>query len=189
MKKFTINVHFDMVVTEEVVAEDYQQARRLAELRAQEKSLDKESECYGIDSCLVEEEDLPQQCKEDEISDLSGNIAPVKSWEDVEHLLKGRVRQYYKFIHGQEDSEPVPALMNSLVTVGDGYTGNDMLMEATLTDGRFLQVRKILSKGFGAAYRQRRLNAFVAQICESNRWSEDIYIDTEDGIRKLVSLL
>ena len=79
--------------------------------------------------------------------------------------------------------------MNSLVTVGDGYTGNDMLMEATLTDGRFLQVRKILSKGFGAAYRQRRLNAFVAQICESNRWSEDIYIDTEDGIRKFVSLL
>lgn len=79
MKKFTINVHFDMVVTEEVVAEDYQQARRLAELRAQEKSLDKESECYGIDSCLVEEEDLPQQCTEDEISELSGKIAPVKN--------------------------------------------------------------------------------------------------------------
>ena len=180
MKKFTINVHFDMVVTEEVVAVDYQQARRLAELRAQEKSLDKKSECYGIDSCLVEEEDLPEE---------SATIAPVKNWEDVENIIKDKVKQYYKFIYGQENSEPVPALMNSLVTVGDGYTGNDMLMEATLTDGRFLQVRKILSKGFGAAYRQRRLNAFVAQICESNRWSEDIYIDTEDGIRKFVSLL
>ena len=189
MKKYTINVHFDMVITEEVIAEDYQSARNLAELQAQGKSLDKESECYGVDSCLVEEEDLPQQCKEDEISDLSGNIAPVKNWADVERLLKGRVRQYYKFIHGQEDSEPVPALMKSLVTVGDGFRGNDTLMEATLTDGRFLQVRKILSKGFGATYRLRRPNAFVAQICKSNRWSEEIHIDTEEGIRKFVNLL
>lgn len=69
MKKFIINVHFDMLVTEEIVAEDYQEAKRLAELRAQEKPLDKESECCGIDSCLVEE-NLP---------DTPSTIAPVKN--------------------------------------------------------------------------------------------------------------
>ena len=180
MKKFIINIHFDMVVTEEVIAEDYQKARRLAELRAQEKSQDKESECYGIDSCLVEEEDLSEE---------SVTIAPVKNWKDIGNIIKDKVKQYYKFVYDQEDSVPVSDLMRSLVTVGDGYTGNDTLMEAMLNDGRYLQVRKILSNGFGTAYRQRRLNAFVAQICESNRWSEDIYIDTEDGIRKFVSLL
>lgn len=180
MKKFTINVHFDMVVTEEVIAEDYQEARRLAELRAQEKSLDKESECYGTDSCLVEEEDLPTE---------SITVPPVKNWKDVENIVKDKVRQYYMFQYDQDESVPVPSLMKSLVTVGNGYTGNDELMEATLTDGRFLQVRKIISKGFGTAYTQRRLNAFVAQVCQSNRWSEDIFIDTEDGIKKFISLL
>lgn len=54
MKKFTINVHFDMVVTEEVAANDLQEARRLAELKAQGRDLNKESECYGVDSCLVD---------------------------------------------------------------------------------------------------------------------------------------
>lgn len=58
MKKFTINVHFDMVVTEEVAANDLQEARRLAELKAQDRDLNKESECYGVDSCLVEETDI-----------------------------------------------------------------------------------------------------------------------------------
>lgn len=48
-----MNVHFDMVVTEEMIAEDYESARSKAEIQTQDKNLDKESECYEIDSCLV----------------------------------------------------------------------------------------------------------------------------------------
>lgn len=47
-----------MVVTEEVVANDLEEARHLAELKAQDRDLNNESECYGVDSCLVEETDI-----------------------------------------------------------------------------------------------------------------------------------
>ena len=53
-----MNVHFDMVVTEEMIAEDYESARSKAEIQTQDKNLDKESECYEIDSCLVEENEV-----------------------------------------------------------------------------------------------------------------------------------
>lgn len=62
-------------------------------------------------------------------------------------------------------------------------------MEAELNDNRTVQVRKILTNGHGTAYRNRRIDSFVAQICKSNRWSESIEIDTKEGIEKFVGLL
>ena len=179
MKKYTINVHFDMVITEEVIAKDYQSARNLAELQAQNKSLDKEAECYGVDSCLVEEEDLP----------LSSDAQPVKDWADIEKLLDGKVKKFWKFHPSTGDSYAVRTLSESLSVVGDAYLGTETLMEAELNDNRTVQVRKILTNGHGAAYRNRRIDSFVAQICKSNRWSESIEIDTKEGIEKFVELL
>lgn len=179
MKKYTINVHFDMVITEEVIAKDYQSARNLAELQAQDKSLDKEAECYGVDSSLVEEEDLP----------LSSDAQPVKDWADIEKLLDGKVKKFWKFQPSTGDSYAVRTLSESLSVVGDAYLGTETLMEAELNDSRTVQVRKILTNGHGAAYRNRRIDSFVAQICKSNRWSESIEIDTKEGIEKFVELL
>lgn len=54
MKRYTINVHFDMVVTEEVEAENIDEARQTAERLAAEKDLNK-ADCMNVDSCLVDE--------------------------------------------------------------------------------------------------------------------------------------
>ena len=172
MKKYTINVHFDMVVTEEVTAENYESARTQAELQAQDKSLDKEAECYGVDSCLVEETEL--ECEK---------FKPVKNWQDVEKLLQGKLKKYFRYDPVTNDSKTVSELKDALSVVGDSYYGTDMLMEAVLKDSRILQVRKILTKGYGTAYRDKRVNAFTAQLCESNRWSSEMELDTEEGIK------
>lgn len=58
MKRYTINIHFDMVITEIVVAETYDEARRIAEQQAENRSLEKHGDCCGVDSCLVDEEDI-----------------------------------------------------------------------------------------------------------------------------------
>lgn len=161
-----------MVITEEVTAEDYDSAKRQAELQAQDKSLDKEAECCGVDSCLVEETEL--DC------DI---IKPVNNWQDVERLLESKVKKYYRYDPVTNDSETVSAFKDALSVVGDSYYGTDMLMEAVLNDSRMLQVRKILTKGYGTAYRDKRVNAFTAQLCESNRWSSEMELDTEKGIK------
>lgn len=57
MKRYVINVHFDMVVTETVNAENLDQAKIIAEQRAASRNLMKDGECSGTDSCLVEEKD------------------------------------------------------------------------------------------------------------------------------------
>lgn len=172
MKKYTINVHFDMVITEEVTAEDYESARGQAELQAQSKSLDKDAECYGVDSCLVEEVDLP----------LPSDAQPVKDWADVGKLLDGKVKKFWKFHPSTGDSHAVRTLSDALSVVGDTYLGTETLMEAELNDNRTVQVRKILTKG-------QKIGSFVAQICKSNRWSESIKIDTKEGVEKFVKLL
>lgn len=59
MKKFTINVHFDMVVTEEVIAESLDQAKEIAEEQASNRCLSKYADCAGVDLCLVEEVEFP----------------------------------------------------------------------------------------------------------------------------------
>lgn len=179
MKKYTINVHFNMVITEEVIAEDYESAKKLAELQAQSKSLDKEATCSGTDSCLVEEVDLPHP----------SDSQPVKDWDDVGKLLDGKVKKFWKTHPSTGDFYAVRTLSDSLSVVGDAYLGTETLMEAELNDNRTVQVRKILTNGHGTAYRNRRIDSFVAQICKSNRWSESIEIDTKEGIEKFVGLL
>lgn len=177
MKRYTINVHFDMVITEVVTAEDYESARRQAEQLAQKKSLDKEAECCSTDSCLVEETELEMEKQK-----------PVTNWQDVEKLLKGKVKSYYRYDPLNDDSEKVSCLSEALTVVGDSYYGTHMLMEAVLNDSRLIQVRKVLTKGYGTAYRDRRVNAFIAQVCESNRWSE-FEIDKEDGVKKFMEII
>lgn len=173
MKKYIFNIHFDMVVTEEVIAEDYDSAKIQAHSQAGDKSLDKQAECFGIDTCLVEETEL----------DCEIIIKPVNSWQDVERLLEGKVKKYYRYDPVTNDSETVSALKDALSVVGDSYYGKDTLMEAVLNDSRILQVRKILTTGHGTAYRDKRINAFTAQLCESNRWSSEMELDTEEGIK------
>lgn len=179
MKKYTINVHFNMVITEEVIAEDYESAKRLAELQAQSKSLDKEATCRGTYPSLVKKVDLP----------LPFDSQPVKDWADVGKLLDGKVKKFWIFHPSTGDSYAVRTLSDSLSVVGDAYLGTETLMEAELKDNRTVQVRKILTNGHGTAYRNRRIDSFVAQICKSNRWSESIEIDTKEGIEKFVELL
>ena len=47
-----------MVITEIVVAETYDEARRIAEQQAENRSQEKHGDCCGVDSCLVDEEDI-----------------------------------------------------------------------------------------------------------------------------------
>lgn len=58
MKEYTINVHFDMVVTETVIAEDLDEAKEKAETLAAERNLSKYGDCAGVDSCLVSEKEI-----------------------------------------------------------------------------------------------------------------------------------
>ena len=54
MNRYTINVHFDMVVTEDVIADDLDIAKEIAMEKAAAKDLNTEAECVGSDACLVE---------------------------------------------------------------------------------------------------------------------------------------
>lgn len=54
VKRYIINVHFDMVMTETVDAENLNQAKVIAEQNAASRDLSK-CDCAGTDSCLVEE--------------------------------------------------------------------------------------------------------------------------------------
>lgn len=178
MKKYIFNIHFDMVVTEEVIAEDYDSAKIQAHSQAGDKSLDKQAQCFGIDTCLVEETEL----------DCKIIIKPVNSWQDVEKLLEGKVKKYCRYNPVTKNSETVSAFKDALSVVGDSYYGTDVLMEAVLNDSRLIQVRKLLTKGYGTAYRDKRVNAFIALVCESNRWSE-FDIDEENGVKKFMEII
>lgn len=54
VRRYIINVHFDMVMTETVDAENLDQAKVIAEQKAASRDLSK-CDCAGTDSCLVEE--------------------------------------------------------------------------------------------------------------------------------------
>ena len=58
MKKYIINVHFDMVVTKEVVAATLDEAKEMAINEAASSDLNTEADCCGTDSCLVSEEEV-----------------------------------------------------------------------------------------------------------------------------------
>ena len=57
MKKYTINVHYDMVVSVAVEAESKEEATRLAYVKAG-NALPDEMECMGINSCITDIEKL-----------------------------------------------------------------------------------------------------------------------------------
>lgn len=58
MKQFTINVHFDMVVTETVIAEDLESVKNIALINTCGRKLESEGECVRTDSCLVKKNDI-----------------------------------------------------------------------------------------------------------------------------------
>lgn len=53
MKRYTVNVHYDAVVTVEVNAETEEQALELAPLKAEQVSLE-DAEVVGIQSCVTD---------------------------------------------------------------------------------------------------------------------------------------
>ena len=57
MKRYTVNVHYDAVVTVEVEAESEDEALELAPQKAEEISLE-EAEVVDINSCITNEEDI-----------------------------------------------------------------------------------------------------------------------------------
>lgn len=57
MKRYTVNVHYDVVVTMEVNAESEEQALGLAPLKAEAISLE-DAEVVDINSCIINVEDI-----------------------------------------------------------------------------------------------------------------------------------
>ena len=57
MKKYTLNVHYDAVITVEVIAENEEQAKELALDKAEEISLS-DADVVGSDVCVTDEQEL-----------------------------------------------------------------------------------------------------------------------------------
>lgn len=57
-KKFSVNVHYDMVINvDDIIAENEQEAMKIAESMTESMDLNTKAECYGVESCIVSEED------------------------------------------------------------------------------------------------------------------------------------
>ncbi len=57
MKRYTVNVHYDAIVTVEVDAESEEKALELAPIKAESISLE-DAEVVDINSCVTNEEDI-----------------------------------------------------------------------------------------------------------------------------------
>lgn len=59
MKKYTMNVHYDMCATVEVYAESLDEAQKMAEDKAAEIELHK-LDCCDVNTCVVDQEPTPR---------------------------------------------------------------------------------------------------------------------------------
>lgn len=56
-KKFSVNVHYDMVISiDNIIAETEAEALQIAENMAQDMDINTQGECYGVNSCVTDEE-------------------------------------------------------------------------------------------------------------------------------------
>lgn len=61
MKRYTINCHYDMVISVDVIAESEEQALELAREQADRKDLQHDAMCVKYEGCLTDVEDLSKE--------------------------------------------------------------------------------------------------------------------------------
>lgn len=63
-KFYSVNCHYDMVITVDVIAESEDEAIALAKQNADFASIDKWAECYDSSECIADEQELTDELQE-----------------------------------------------------------------------------------------------------------------------------